>query len=101
MPDSEQPPDPSGGGTGVPTNRKATYSLAFGIAAFGCLYVFTFGAFALGVPAITTGIHARREIAESHGEESGDGLAGIGLIVGGAAIVVAVISFVLDATLNQ
>ncbi|MBC7631004.1 DUF4190 domain-containing protein [Aeromicrobium sp.] len=92
-----EPVPPDDDGTGRPTNRKATYSLLFGIAAFACVSVFTFGGFALGIPAITTGIHARREIALSRGAEGGDNIAGIGLIVGGAAIVVAIITFGIDA----
>ena len=92
---------PDHSGADLPTNRKATYSLLLGIAAFACVYLFTFGAFALGVPAITTGVHAKREIAASRGTEGGDGIAGIGLIVGGAAIVVAVLTFVIGALQNR
>lgn len=94
-------PESSGGGPGAPTNRKATYSVCFGVAAFLCLYVFPFGAFALGVPAITTGVHGRREIAASKGEESGDGLAVTGLIVGGMALLTFVVSSAIGILLDD
>ncbi len=55
-----------------PVNRKAIYSLACGFAAFAVLWVFPFGAFVLGVPAVTAGIHGRREIKLSHDSERGD-----------------------------
>lgn len=90
----------SGDGNGLPTNRKAIISVVFGVAGFLCLYAFPFGAFALGLPAITTGIHARREIVESGGTERGDGLAAAGLIVGGAAMFFAAVSFVLYVVLD-
>jgi hypothetical protein len=96
-PDPSSPSDSSGGDGGVPLNRKATYSIVFGIAAFACLYVFPFGALALGVPSITTGVHARREIVESHGREAGDGLAVSGLIVGGMALATFLVSGIIDA----
>jgi hypothetical protein len=93
--DPLSPSDPSDGDSGVPLNRKATYSIVFGIAAFACLYVFPFGALALGVPSITTGVHARREIAESHGHEAGDGLAVSGLLVGGMALATFLVSGII------
>lgn len=95
------PSDSSGDGTGLPTNHKAVYSLIFGVAAFVCLYVFTFGAFALGLPSITCGIHARREIAASRGNEAGDGTAVIGLIIGTAAVIFAILSFGIDAVFGD
>lgn len=94
---SEPPSEPSGGGSGTPTNRKAIASLLFGIAGFACLFVFPYGAFALGIPSLTTGIHARREIAESDGSEGGDGLAVYGLLIGGVGLFFGVIALGLSS----
>jgi hypothetical protein len=93
VPPSEQPD----GGNGLPMNRKALASIVLGCASFLCLFVFPFGAFALGIPAITTGIHARREIADSKGEQDGDSWAVTGLIVGGAGLVFGIIALGLSA----
>ena len=93
LPPSEQ----SDGGSGLPVNRKALASIVLGFAGFLCLFVFPFGAFAIGIPAITTGIHARREIAESKGTQDGDNLAVCGLIVGGAGLVFGIIALGLSA----
>ncbi len=94
-----QPPVPpsesDGGGTDLPVNRKAIYCALCGFGAFLMLWVFPFGAFALGVPAITTGIHGRREIALSQGQESGDTVAIVGLTAAITTLVLLVISLVL------
>lgn len=80
----------------VPTpHRFATYSVALGIGAFACLFFFPFGCLVLGVPSITTGVHARREIAASRGQLTGDSTAVTGLIIGGAALVTGLASFLL------
>jgi len=89
------PPVPLGDGTGLPINRKAIYSMICGFAAFAVLWVFPFGAFALGMPAVTTGIHGRREIALSAGMERGETLAIAGLTAGATTIVLMVISVLL------
>lgn len=88
------PPEPE---RPLPLNRKALASIVLGVAGFLCLFVFPFGAFALGIPALTTGIHARREIAESKGTQDGDNLAVSGLIVGGAGLVFGIIALGLSA----
>lgn len=90
----------TGDADGPAMNRKALFSILFGVAGFAILFAFPYGGFVLGLPAITTGIHARREIVEAQGRETGDGLAVCGLIIGGAAIVVAVITFGMDAFLG-
>ena len=78
-------------------NRKALLSVILGGASFLCLFVFPFGAFVLGVPAITTSIHARREIAESDETQTGGDWAVTGLIVGGAGLVFGIIALGLSA----
>ena len=90
-------PEDSGEGSGVQLNRKALVSVLLGGASFLCLFVFPFGAFALGIPAITTSIHARREIADSDGSETGADWAVTGLIVGGAGLVFGIIALGLSA----
>jgi hypothetical protein len=79
-------PESQGDDTRLPLNRKALYSVFFGFAAFLVLWVFPFGAFALGVPAVTAGIHGRREISLSKGTEGGDALAVAGITAGATTI---------------
>ncbi|MCW2830601.1 MAG: hypothetical protein JWP31_1293 [Aeromicrobium sp.] len=78
-----------------PTHRYAIYSVLLGVGAFACLFVFPFGCLALGVPSVTTGIHARREIAASRGELDGDSLAVIGLTIGTGALVTGLVDLIL------
>ena len=89
------PSDTPGGGADLPVNRKAIYSVICGFGAFVVLWVFPFGAFALGVPAVTTGIHGRREIALGRGAERGDTLAVAGLTAGATTIALLVMTFVM------
>lgn len=77
------------------TNRKAVFSIVYGLCAFACIYVFPFGGIALGVPSLTTGIHARREIAASKGAQSGESLAKIGIMIGAGAILTVLLSWLL------
>ena len=76
-----------------PTSGKATTSLVLGIASM----VLCFIGFLLGIPAIIVGLRARKEIRESQGRTTGDGLALGGIITGvigtlaGIAVVAAVI----------
>lgn len=89
-------PVPDEPGTPAPINRKAVYSIVFAVCAFACIYVAPFGGLVLGVPSVTTGIHARREIVESKGEQSGDSLAVIGLMIGAGAIVTVLLLWLLE-----
>ncbi|MCW2751884.1 MAG: hypothetical protein JWR83_2994 [Aeromicrobium sp.] len=91
------PPEQSGGDTGPPFNRKALACIVLGAASFLCLFVFPFGALALGIPALTTGIHARREIADSKEPQEGDSWAVTGLIVGGAGLLFGIVALGLSA----
>ncbi|MET0930435.1 MAG: hypothetical protein ABWX74_13025 [Aeromicrobium sp.] len=63
--------------------------------AFATIYVLPVGGIVLGVPSVTTGVHARREIAASKGAQTGDSLAVIGLMIGGGAIVTVLLSLVV------
>lgn len=91
-------PDPEDRDDAPPaTHRFAIYSVVLGIGAFACLYVFPFGCLVLGVPSITTGVHARREIAASKGELGGDSLAVTGLMVGAAALATGLLLFLMDS----
>ena len=83
------------GDTRLPINRKAIYSVVCGFAAFAVLWVFPFGAFELGLPAVTAGIHGRREITLSRGAQSGDTLAVAGITAGGMTIALMIISVVM------
>ncbi len=88
-------PEDHGDTTAQPVNRKATYSVIFGFGAFVALWVFPFGAFALGVPAITAGVHGRREIKLSRGTERGDTLAVAGVTAGAMTIALLVLTLVI------
>lgn len=78
-------------------HRFAAYSVAFGVGAFACLFFFPFGCLVFGVPSITTGVHARREIAASRGELTGDSTAVTGLIIGSAALITGIVSYLMTA----
>lgn len=80
---------------GAVTNRKAIYSLVCGVAAFACIYLTPFLGLLVAIPAITSAIHARREITASKGQETGDSLAVIGLMIGGGAAVTVVLASLL------
>ncbi|MEV7396141.1 DUF4190 domain-containing protein [Aeromicrobium sp. NPDC092404] len=96
-------PDPSSGlpgdGAGLPTNRKAIYSVLYGAAAFPCAFLVPFLAAVLSVPAITCGVHARREIKESKGQEDGDLVAVIGLTIGATTLALVVLATVASPLL--
>lgn len=76
-------------------NPKAVFSIVYGVLAFAVIYVLPAGGLVLGVPAITSGVHARREIAASRGQQSGDSLAVYGLMIGGGAILTVVLSWIV------
>lgn len=77
-------------------SRKAAYSLVCGIAAFAAIYLDPFAGLLVAMPSIASGVHARREIAASRGQLTGDTVAVIGLMVGGGALVTVVLSWALD-----
>lgn len=79
----------------VVTNRKAVYSVVCGVLAFACIYLAPIGGLLIAVPSVTSGIHARREIATSEGLQRGDTIAVIGLMFGGGAIVTVALSWLL------
>ena len=89
-----------GGGAGLPTNRKAVCSVLFGAVAFACSFLSPFGAFVLAVPAVTTGIHGRREIKDSRGSEGGDMVAVIGLTIGLATMGLLLVSWMVTPLLQ-
>lgn len=88
-------PSDSTGGEKLPVNRKAIYSVICGFGAFVVLWVFPFGAFVLGVPAVTTGVHGRREITLGRGAERGDTLAVAGVTAGAMTIALLVLTLVM------
>ncbi|MCW2769120.1 MAG: hypothetical protein JWR27_553 [Aeromicrobium sp.] len=91
-----QPAGDPAGSDGQGPNRKAIWSVVCGVVAFATLYVFPFGALILSFPAITSGIHARREIIDSKGEQHGDSIAVIGIMNGVGALVTFLVSSALD-----
>ena len=97
QPYSGYPPQSYGGqdpyGQPPKTSGKATTSLALGV---GSLVLFCVG-FLLGIPAIIVGMRARKEIRNSQGRLSGDGLALGGIITGvlGTLIGLAVVGLII------
>jgi hypothetical protein len=89
--------DPDGG---LPTNRKAVYSLLLGVAAFPCALFVPFLGFVLAVPAVTTGVHGRREISAGHGAEGGDVNAVIGLTFGATTLALLLVSWLVEPLLG-
>lgn len=101
-PPTSMSPAPQGMAPGGKTNVLAIVSLVCGIlSVIGmCCYV----GIAMGPAALVTGFLARKQIAESNGAESGDGMALAGMICGAvgllaffAVIALAVIGAVADA----
>jgi hypothetical protein len=73
---------------GPVTNQKAQWALAVGLLAIPLACCATlFGL--VGIVGIVLGIQARREIAESRGQQTGDGLALTGIITGSIATLIA------------
>jgi hypothetical protein len=90
---------PSYGAPMAPQNNSgATTSLVLGIVSVVFCGLFT------GIPAIITGRKARKEIAASGGQQSGDGMALTGLIlgiVGTALSVLGILFFILVIALGS
>jgi hypothetical protein len=97
---SDEPVPPSGapgGGAGLPTNRKALFSVAFGVAAFAAALFFSlFLGFLLVVPSVTCGLHARLEIEASKGTEGGDLTAIVGLTIAATTLGLVIVSYLVS-----
>ena len=81
---------------GATLNQRAVLSVGLGLVAFVLLVVEPFGSLVLSLPALTTGTHSRREILASGGTQRGGDLAGAGLAIGGATLLLAVVAVFLD-----
>lgn len=88
--------DPAGPHEAAPVNQRAILSVGLGGVAFLLLVVEPFGSLILSLPAITTGVHSRREILASGGTQRGADLAGVGLAIGGSTLLLAVVAVFLD-----
>lgn len=99
-PEDDDTEEPTGDDVVAATHRYAIYSVLLGVGAFVSLYAFPFGCLVLGVPSVTTALHARREIAASRGELTGDSTAVIGLTIGGAALVTGLVSWLLGVAMT-
>lgn len=86
------PQAPGGYGQPAKNNTKAIISLVLGIVGLLCCGLLA------GIPAVILGQIAKKEIAESHGTQTGGGLATAGFILGIIAIVWSLIYGVLIAT---
>lgn len=90
-PDDAETPEPS-----APMNQRAVLSAGLSVAAFALLVVEPFLSLVLSLPAITTGVHGRREIQASAGTQRGFDLAGAGLAIGSATLLLAIVAVFLD-----
>ncbi len=90
-PDDAVPPEPS-----PPLHQRAVLSAGLSVVAFALLLVEPFGSLVLSLPAVTTGVHARREIQASGGTQRGFDLAGTGLAIGSSTLLLAVVAVFLD-----
>ncbi|MGJ9423250.1 hypothetical protein [Aeromicrobium sp. CF3.5] len=88
--------DPSSPHPSAALNQRAVLSVGLGVVAFVLLVIEPFGSLVLSMPAVTTGTHARREILASGGTQRGADLAGAGLAIGGATLLLAVVAVFLD-----
>lgn len=70
------------------TSAKAVWSLLLSILAVGCFWIFT------GIPAILLGLSAKRDIRQSQGRLSGDGLATAGIVLGALSFVFSMLPLV-------
>ena len=98
-PAGSYPPPPGGqypapGGYGGPPqqNKKALWSMILGIVGIVCCGFFT------GIPALILGNQAKGEIRRSGGQQTGEGMATAGVVLGIISIVLGVISVILFAT---
>ena len=90
------PPGMPGGGYGgyaaPQTNQKAVWSLVTGILGIVCCGLLA------GIPALVLGRSAKREIAASHGAQSGAGMAQAGFVLGVISVVLSVLYLLLVLT---
>lgn len=87
-PDGEAPDRAPAGGA-PRTNTKALASLILSIAAFPLGFVLV-GVLA-AIAGMVLGFVARREIAASHGRETGAGMALAGILIGAAVVVLTIV----------
>ncbi|MCB2155707.1 DUF4190 domain-containing protein [bacterium] len=93
-------PAPPVGGAPGKTNVLAIVSLITGIIAVIGLCCYGVGGLVFGLVGAITGFLARKQIAESNGMESGDGMALAGMICGAASVVLGIIGFILFVVLG-
>lgn len=77
-------------------NQRAVLSLGLGIVAFVLLVVQPFLSMILSLPTLTIGVHARSVIRASDGAERGFELAGIGMMIGSATLLLSIVAVFLD-----
>ncbi|GAB3250725.1 hypothetical protein GCM10027425_08270 [Alteromonas gracilis] len=78
-------PGPGPYGAAPSSNSKATWALVTGVLGLCCGPA--------GIAGIVLGIIARKEIKESHGMQTGAGLATAGIVVGSISLILGVLSF--------
>lgn len=97
QPPSHQPGGPTGGYIPPKQNQVALWSMILGIVAVVCCSVFT------GIPALIMGIVSWRQIKESRGAQTGEGMAIAGIVLGvlSVVLIIAMVALlVIDYQLN-
>ncbi|MGH3509343.1 MAG: DUF4190 domain-containing protein [Nocardioidaceae bacterium] len=92
------PPPPPAGSVPAGSNNKATLSLVLGILSIPlgfCCSIFGL----VGIAAILLGNSARKEIAQSGGAQTGDGLARAGVITGYVGVALGVVFLIVTIVL--
>ncbi len=79
-----------------PLNQRAVLGFGLGVVAFVLLVVEPFLSMILSLPSLTIGVHARNAIRASDGAERGFELAGIGIALGSATLILSVVAVFLD-----
>lgn len=79
-----------------PMNQRAVMSLGLAVVAFVLLAFEPFLSLVFSLPSLTMGVHARRAIAANDEPERGFDLAGTGLVIAAATLLLAVVAIFLD-----
>lgn len=79
-----------------PLNQRAVLCVVLGVVAFVLLLVEPFLSLVLAIPSVTTAVSARGEVMKSRGGQRGFDLAGTGLAIGSATLLLAVVAVFID-----
>lgn len=87
---------PSRDASRPPTHQRAILSIVLAVLGFVLLAFQPFLSLALSLPALTTGVHARREIAAAGGVDGGSDLAATAVLIAAATLPLSIVALFLD-----